>query len=118
VKDPFDTQAVDLDPKPVLSDPPESEIQSQCVDWARKRGYWARKFSSPANRSVPDYLFARCEFRDKFAVEFKRRGKKSTDAQKEEQRKMHEAGWDVYVDVDSVSDFKALVIGREVNAGA
>ena len=37
----------------------EKEVQKQCVDWARARGYWARKFSSQSQRSVPDYLFAR-----------------------------------------------------------
>ena len=37
----------------------EKDVQKQCVDWARALGLWARKFSSPANRSVPDYLFAK-----------------------------------------------------------
>lgn len=113
MKDPFDTSTEDaFVEKRVSTDILESEVQKKSVDWARLRGYWARKFSSPANRSVPDYLFARFTYNDKFAVEFKRLGKTSTDAQKEEQKKMREAGWDVY-ECDSFEKFKTLVLERE-----
>ena len=73
----------------------EKDIQKQCVDWARARGYWARKFSSMTQCSVPDYLFARflSPKRIKFAVEFKRPGKYSTPAQRDEQSAMILAGW-------------------------
>lgn len=78
----------------------EKDVQKDCVDWARRRGYWARKFSSQSQRSVPDYLFSRargpipnrvCRFAHaspgacyccgaanamKFACEFKRPGAK------------------------------------------
>lgn len=89
--------------KPLL----EAEIQKQCVDWARTRGYWARKFSSISQRSVPDYLFSRFfagklgNTRIKFFTEFKREdakrdpvtGKMSTEAQQDEQKAMIQAGW-------------------------
>lgn len=90
----------------------EADVQKQCVDWARSRGYWARKFSSISQRSVPDYLFATAGDvfmnRVKFACEFKKPGKKpkliekygvvvmSTEAQYEEQLAMQAAGWVVF----------------------
>ena len=68
-------------PQPVVKKVLEKDLQKQCVDWARGRGYWARKFSSQSQRSVPDYLFSRrkeiwtSERRAwKFACEFKRPG--------------------------------------------
>lgn len=92
----------------------ERDIQKACVEWARKQGYWARKFSSPANRSVPDYLFARkAPIADKFATEFKRAGKDATEAQDEETKAMRDAGWDVYV-IDDIEKFKALVTARGI----
>jgi hypothetical protein len=92
----------------------ERDIQKACVEWARKNGWWARKFSSPANRSVPDYLFAKDlpTWYDKFAVEFKKPGGRSTEAQLEEQKAMRAAGWEVY-EIDNVEAFKVLVSKRE-----
>lgn len=100
----------------------EADVQKQCVDWARARGYWARKFSSIAQRSVPDYLFAldkRIEYGTqgkngsahidiKFACEFKAPGKTSTDAQIEEQAAMRLAGWFVF-ECDNFLKFKSTV---------
>lgn len=96
----------------------EKDVQKQCVDWARARGYWARKFSSIAQRSVPDYLFAdgkphyvaHCKI--KFATEFKAPGKTSTEAQLEEQELMRLAGWFVF-ECDNLEKFKATVIAYE-----
>lgn len=101
----------------------EADVQRQCVDWARARGYWARKFSSIAQRSVPDYLFSReWKTRDdkhgidwattKFATEFKAPGKTSTDAQCDEQKAMRLAGWFVF-ECDNFERFKATVIAYE-----
>lgn len=96
----------------------EKDIQKTCIVWARERGYWARKFSSPANRSVPDYLFAKrttCPAwgkTAKFWVEFKAPGKTSTEAQLDEQRLMTAAGWDGF-ECDNVAKFKAAVIAYE-----
>lgn len=84
-------------------------VQAKCVDWARRHGWWARKFVSPSNRSVTDYLFAKVINGEKVkpAVEFKRKGKPCSEAQLDEQRLMREAGWDVYV-IDDVEEFKVL----------
>lgn len=115
----------------------EKDVQNDCVVWARKRGYWARKFSSISQRSVPDYLFGkqRTDGYDygpdgnmhyysgaklKFATEFKREGAKrdkltglmSTEAQVEEQEAMRAAGWYVF-ECDDFEVFKATVIAYE-----
>lgn len=104
----------------------EADVQKTCVDWARARGYWARKFSSIAQRSVPDYLFANfgtghngyCVRDDlsvrkvKFATEFKAPGKTSTDAQIDEQEAMRLAGWFVF-ECDNFEKFKATVMAYE-----
>ena len=97
----------------------EKDVQNDCVSWWRRRGttdpthpYWARKFSSQSQRSVPDYLFGRERLglfaaKIKFACEFKRPGTKltekkdgtmsmSTEAQHEEQKAMRLAGWFVF----------------------
>jgi hypothetical protein len=94
----------------------EADVQKQCVDWMRARGYWARKFSSMTQRSVPDYLFARAgdhTYQDiKFATEFKAPGKTGTDAQVDEQTAMRDAGWHVF-ECDDFEDFKAAVLAYE-----
>lgn len=113
MKDPFDTATEDFISRPVKRALLEKDIQKACVDWARDNGWWARKFSSPANRSVPDYLFARLSFtgltQKKIAVEFKAPGKDSTKAQIEEQAAMRAAGWDV-IQVDNVEYFKTVFL--------
>lgn len=106
----------------------EADLQDQCVKWARGRGYWARKFSSMSQRSVPDYLFARPHdagiWETKFAIEFKKPGTKpkllekygvtvmSTEAQYEEQLKMRQAGWFVF-ECDDFEMFKKTVLDYE-----
>lgn len=108
----------------------EKDLQKSCVEWARGRGYWARKFSSQSQRSVPDYLFAHFGSPDgawlgdfmrlKFACEFKRPGCKldkktgvmSTKAQVEEQEAMRLAGWFVF-ECDDLAKFKATVLAYE-----
>lgn len=103
----------------------EADLQDQCVRFARGLGFWARKFSSISQRSVPDYLFAAevyCmpEYQIKFATEFKRPGTKlkliekygvtvmSTEAQYEEQEAMRAAGWFVF-ECDNLEVFKDTV---------
>ncbi|MDE2096989.1 MAG: hypothetical protein KGL39_07070 [Patescibacteria group bacterium] len=103
----------------------EKDVQKQCVDWARARGYWARKFSSQSQRSVPDYLFARRLVANedaavvrtlKFAVEFKRHGQMATPAQQDEIQAMEQAGWRVYVCWD-LRQFQSYVIAQELDLG-
>lgn len=81
----------------------ERDVESRCKEWARGRGWWVRKFASPANRSVPDDVFGK-EGRVIW-VEFKRPGEKPTELQVEEHAKMRAAGLDVRV-FDSVESFK------------
>lgn len=105
----------------------EKDLQNDCVAWARRRGYWARKFSSMSQRSVPDYLFSVGGRRSsplKFACEFKKPGTKpklierygvivmSTEAQYEEQLAMREAGWFVFECAD-FEEFKKTVLTYE-----
>jgi hypothetical protein len=90
----------------------EKDVQKKCVDWARARGYWARKFSSISQRSVPDYLFAHAAY-GKFAVEFKAPGKEVTDAQAEEILAMRDAGW-LVCRFDNVSLFRGWVEAFEM----
>jgi hypothetical protein len=95
----------------------EKDIQSACVEWARRRGYWARKFSSIAQRSVPDYLFSLANYgwlksKIKFACEFKAPGKTSTLAQIDEQEAMRLSGWFVF-ECDNFDKFKATVLAYE-----
>lgn len=115
---PFDGEYQVLAPRKVQRKLLEKDIQKACVTWARSHGWWARKFSSPANRSVPDYLFAKdlLERRSKhgtdwahvkIAVEFKALGKTSTSSQTDEQLAMSAAGWDVY-EIDDIEKFKRL----------
>lgn len=92
-----------LEPKRKLL---EGDIQGTCVKWAKRRGWWARKFQSPANRAVPDYIFGRDGFT--LFVEFKAPGKKATDDQQEEHNKMLAVGLSVHV-IDDIAAFKALV---------
>jgi hypothetical protein len=88
----------------------EKDVQKMCVEWARRRGYWARKFSSQSQRSVPDYLFSMTLL--KFACEFKAPGKTSTPAQVDEQNAMRKAGWFVF-ESDNVEHFTGEVTSFE-----
>lgn len=92
----------------------ERDIQKRCVEYARANGWWARKFSSPAQRSVPDYLFAKNGF--KLAVEFKAPGKRSSDSQTEEQNKMTAAGWLVWRDMGTNGEYDVTVFKQELDA--
>lgn len=103
-------------PQRVIRKLREADIQSRCVAFARSRKWWARKFSSPSQRSVPDYLFAFAG--RKLAVEFKAPGKTSTDSQKEEQEAMRKTGWIVFEDIGTRGDedikwFKAMIVDFE-----
>lgn len=108
----------------------EKDVQKQCVDWMRARGYWARKFSSQSQRSVPDYLFRNELFAGEkwhtvgFFCEFKRPGAPknyiatydisvmSTEAQYEEQNAMMAVGWPGF-ECDDFEVFKAWVVAHE-----
>lgn len=126
-------------PVPVARRILETDLQKTCVDWAKARGYWARKFSSMSQRSVPDFLFSKDKgpvildcitdshthhYRIKLACEFKKPGtpKKwiakygvnvmSTEAQFEEQAAMRLAGWFVF-ECDNFEVFKSTIKAYE-----
>ena len=84
----------------------ERDIQKKCVAYARKNGWWARKFTAQGRRSVPDYIFARSG--EVVFVEFKRPGGKVTELQEEEHKEMRAAGLVVLV-IDSFEEFKTLM---------
>lgn len=108
MKDPFDTPGLVAQPiKHVLL---ERDIQSRCVAHARANGWWARKFSSPSQRAVPDYIFGKAGCT--VFVEFKAPGKTATDNQKDEHALMGKAGLTVHV-IDDVLAFKGLLIDVE-----
>ena len=73
----------------------ERDVQRKCVEYARSRGWSAWKFSSPANNSVPDYLFAKVDQRGKRHVildEFKATDKYPTEIQADTHDEMRAAG--------------------------
>lgn len=110
----------------------EGKIQEKCVTYARSKGYWARKFSSPSQRSVPDFLFGKKfhigdQWNDRdhqvvWAEEFKAPKKTSSDAQLEEQALMRKAGWTVITDTGTngqtdIDAFKARIDALEKKYG-
>lgn len=93
----------------------ETKLQKKCAEWARARGWWARKFSSPANRSVPDYLFSWRSgpyITAKLAVEFKIWPNVSTEAQWDEQYGMWITGWQVE-ECNNFEHFKRIILAAE-----
>jgi len=89
----------------------EKDIQSRCVDYARRNHAYARKFASPANRSVPDYIFI-WEGLIWF-VEFKRHGKRATEQQDWEHGEIRAAGGKVWV-IDDIEDFKKRFVRLQI----
>lgn len=110
MKDPFDVSDWKEAPRRLL----EKDVQGPSVEKARRRGWWARKFSSqPGNTSVPDYIFGKSG--RIFFVEFKAPGKKATDKQKEEHKKMRKQGLTVYV-CDNLEPFDRILEQEEDRA--
>lgn len=93
----------------------EKHVEAPSKQWARDHGWWVRKFKAPGNRSVPDNIFAKTwpNSSRKIAVEFKKPGKTSTEKQRDEQKAMRAAGWEVY-EIDSFEKFKVLFESIEV----
>lgn len=84
----------------------EKQIESWCKKYARERGWYVRKFTSPANRSVPDDIFLKNGFA--FWVEFKATGKKATDAQRYEHEQLIQHGAYTHV-CDSKEQFHGIL---------
>lgn len=84
----------------------EKKIESKVVDYAKKKGCWARKFTSPGTRAVPDRVFG--YEGSVWFIEFKAEGKDATKLQKSEHAEMRRCGLRVYV-VDSITKGCAVV---------
>lgn len=84
---------------------PEATIERAVCDYAKRRGWLAYKFTSPANRAVPDRMFVRGGV--VLFVEFKSPGKKPTKLQAHEHDKLRAAGAWVFV-VDNVDAGREL----------
>lgn len=78
----------------------EKQIETAVCEYARKKGCWVRKFSSPAHRGVPDRVFLTPHGRI-FFIEFKRPGGKLSKLQEREIREIKSRGgyadvvWDI-----------------------
>ena len=85
----------------------EKAIEKKVCDFAKKLGCKVYKFTSPAQRSVPDRIII---FPNGYVVfiEFKAAGKKPTDAQWIEIKSLRERGQLVAV-VDNVDEGKVMI---------
>lgn len=84
----------------------EKKIEKRCCDVAKANGWWTRKFSSPANRGVPDRIFIKDG--DVWFVEFKAPGNEPTKLQWHEIHKLQDAGAQVCW-TDNVDEFKQIL---------
>ena len=68
----------------------ERDIERRLVEWCRKNGVYTRKFTSPANRGVPDRVCIRDG--TTLFIELKRQGNKPTALQLREIDLIRKAG--------------------------
>ena len=81
----------------------ERLIERKLVAWAKKKGVLTYKFSSPANRGVPDRIFMRDGLI--LFLELKAEGKKPTKLQLRHLRKIQSQG----VDADWAAGYQSAV---------
>jgi hypothetical protein len=74
----------------------EKEIEKKVCDYAKKKGFYVRKFTSPCARAVPDRLMIAPGGYVLF-VEFKREGQVPTLAQLHEHKHITRVGGNVKV---------------------
>lgn len=74
----------------------ESQIEMPVVKRAEAAGYFVRKAAWVGRRSAPDRVFSRKD-RGTVWIEFKRPGEDATLAQKQEHKRMIDAGMEVHV---------------------
>lgn len=89
------------------SNPLEKDIEKKVCDFAKARGFYVRKFTSPAHRSVPDRMFI-TPHGVVFFIEFKRLGQVPTPGQQVEIEKIRKMGVKVFV-VDCVEEGKNVI---------
>ena len=84
----------------------EAVIEQRVCCYARSRGWLTYKWTSPANRGVPDRIFFR---RGRvLLIEFKAPGKRPTKLQAHIHQTLRREGFEVHV-IDSIEDGKQLV---------
>jgi Holliday junction resolvase len=83
----------------------ESKIEKDVTNYAKLLGWIAYKFTSPANRGVPDHIY----FREghTLLIEFKQLGKKPSKLQQHQINKFKDQLIPVYV-VDSIENGKDI----------
>ena len=84
----------------------EKKLEKRCTDVAKANDWWSRKFSSPANRGVPDRIFIKDGF--VWFIEFKAPGKLTTKLQDHEMQLIRGHGGNTFC-IDNVDDFKKLL---------
>ena len=87
--------------------PLERDIEKAVCAFAKTKGCYVRKFTSPSHRSVPDRLFI-TPAGTVFFMELKRRGEKPTPGQTIEIDKIRKMNVKVFV-CDNVEDGKNVV---------
>ena len=92
-----------------MSPPLEKDIERKVCDYAKKLGCYTRKYTSPAQRGVPDRIIIAPGGAVGF-LELKRPGNKPTPLQLKEMRTLTEVGCTVDW-VDNVEAGKAFVDG-------
>lgn len=87
----------------------ERDVENPSKAYARRQGDYVRKFSSPANRAVPDDLFiTKTRYGHvTWFVEFKAPGRKLTLLQYHEHVEIQQQGGLVYT-CDDKDDFKRI----------
>lgn len=88
----------------------EKFIETSVVRKFRLAGWYVRKYTSPARRSVPDDIFLKDGF--VFFIEFKATGAKPTKNQLEEIAAIRKHGGIVYV-VDSIAFGNEILLRME-----
>jgi hypothetical protein len=84
----------------------EKKLEKRACDVARANGWWTRKFSSPANRGVPDRIFLKDGV--VWFVEFKAPGNVPTKLQDHEIDQIRVHGGNVMW-LDNIDEFKMLL---------
>lgn len=86
----------------------ERDIEEDNCVYARKRyGAMALKFTSPQRNNVPDRIFL-FPHNIHFFIEYKATGKKASDGQKREHKRLRDRGHQVYV-VDDVDQGRKII---------
>lgn len=89
------------------TDPNEKKIEKDVCDYARGRGCYVRKFTSPSHRGVPDHLFI-TPAGATFFIEFKKLGEVPTPLQAREIREINKRKGNACY-TDNIREGKAVV---------